>query len=197
MKKVEINVYEFHELSNKAKKRALQDWINTGDTVFNNEYEDTINAFCKVFPVKYTSYEYSPGAWVNFKMTCDDVISELSGIRLRTYIINNYYDNLYKPKFMCISPITVNSKTRYSNCQVSNDCPLTGYGIDMDILQPIYDFLAKPDNSTFKDLIDGCLQSWAQACRDDYEGTLTEEWYADMCEANSYTFLENGELYNI
>ena len=50
---------------------------------------------------------------------------------------------------------------------VTNDCVLTGYYMDYEILQPIYDFLKALDNITLDELVDKCIYGFFKACRDD------------------------------
>jgi hypothetical protein len=65
-----------------------------------------------------------------------------------------------------------------------------------EILQPIYDFLKAPDNTTLYELMIKCLNGFFKACRDDMEYQLSEEAFAESCEANNYEFLSDGTLFN-
>ncbi len=86
----------------------------------------------------------------------------LSGWRLMAYLMNNHWNDLYTPKYFWKG-----MKGRKSRIFVDT-CPLTGYYIDNDILDPIYKFLKSPTgNVTFDNLMNNCLDSFFRACRDD------------------------------
>lgn len=84
----------------------------------------------------------------------------------------------------------------YSKCQREASCVLTGCCYDEDILEPIYNFLKKPDaNTDLEDLIKSCLYSWIKAMADEYEYQCSDKGIAEDCEANDYKFLENGKMF--
>ena len=69
-------------------------------------------------------------------------------------------------------------------------------GRQITILNPILDFIAKPDKqSTFEDLLDDCLQNWIFDCNADYEHAYSDEAITDMIQANDYKFTKDGEMY--
>ena len=87
-------------------------------------------------------------------------------------------------------------KHRYSKIIKDTCCVLTGYYIDDDILEPIYDFLKKPSKHvTFADLMRDCLQFWVIACNKDYEACTSMEYFAELCEANGYEFTGYGNVW--
>ena len=67
--------------------------------------------------------------------------------------------------------------------------------MDQEILQPIYDFLKAPDNTTLYELMDRCLDNFFKACRDNMKHQLSEEAFAEFCEDNNYEFLYDGTLF--
>jgi len=67
--------------------------------------------------------------------------------------------------------------------------------MDYAILKPILDFMAKPDNTTFEELLQDCLNAWGKACQGEYEFQMSEEYIADAMEANEYDFTEDGKRY--
>lgn len=117
----------------------------------------------------------------------------MKGTRLLKYLVNNYWEDLYPPKTYWRRNY---KKKRKSRVFVSDDCVLMGYYIDYEILKPIYDFLRAPDDTALYELMDRCLDGFFKACRDDMKYQLSEEAFAESCEANSYEFLSNGTLFN-
>jgi hypothetical protein len=192
-------VYKFDELSDKAKEKALE-WARTSlDYGRSDENADTLKAFCDIFPVKVKSWEYGWGTNISYSLTCDDEVENLSGIRLAKYIWNNYKADIYKGKYYSTKGQYIDGKYtykyRHSKIILEASCALTGYCIDEDILQPIYDFLKNPKAGvTFAELIDDCLHAWLKACEDDYEAYYSDESLADHITANEYEFYEDGEI---
>ena len=116
-------------------------------------------------------------------------------MRLLKFIVNNYWHSLFKPKTYWHGKDF--NKQRRSRISVTEDCVLTGYCADMDILKPIYDFLKAPDKHTnLHDLMDECIGSFFRFCSRDVEYCTDEEAFEHDCEANGYEFLSNGEFFN-
>jgi hypothetical protein len=196
MKEVAIKVYDFNELSDKAKERAHSDWLNDFDDVDIGDNQATLDAFEKIFPIKIKNWEYGYNRFINWTFTGEDEIADLCDIRLLAYLHNHYFDDLWKGQYY-FSKINPGYDTRYSKIIKQNCCVLTGYYIDQDILDPIYKFMQKPYmDVTFKDVLDDCLHAWLKACETSYEYQQTEEYFKDICEANDYTFLDNGKMVN-
>jgi hypothetical protein len=217
MKKVEINVLTYDELSDEAKERAYNNWLKHHDYAWQDSNTATLKAFCDMFPVKCNDFEYGSGGrdYVSWKFTDDDHIAELSGIRLMAYLWNNFSHKLYKGKYYSldvnkqinhkrvVSKLLSNGKwfnAYYSAITLNNSCVLTGYCVDDDILKPIYNFLDHPiepcfKDHTFYDLMDACFNAWLKVCIEDYEYSCSQECFAEDCESNEYEFTEDGEMF--
>lgn len=195
MKTKTITTYSIKELSEEARDHAYYDWIEGHEYPWAKENQDTLEAFAKIFPVNIRDWSYGGrGEGVTFDMTCDDNIAGLSGLRLATYIQNNYGYRIFTPKF--IGSLTRKKFTPvYSKITREASCPLTGYIADHYILDPIYDFLQKPDNvTTFKELIHYSLDSWIKRCNEDSEATSSMEFFEEEAEANEWEYDENGRI---
>jgi hypothetical protein len=193
---ITITTYSFDELSDDAKQRAIEQWrTNTTEIDWAEENKDTLNAFCGIFPIDVTDWEYGYRNIINCRMTTEyDEIDNLTGIRLLKYLSNNYWDKIYKGKYY--STGHPNYKSRRSNCQFESICPLTGYCMDESILEPIHTFMKQPnDRTTLKQLLYECLQSWIQACAKDYEWQQSDKYITDTIQANDYEFTEDGKRY--
>jgi hypothetical protein len=191
------DVYTFAELSEESKEKAIENYRNKGyEPDWQSENIDTLNKFAEIFPVKIKNWEYGSyrGDGVSFEFTADSDIEELTGQRLATYLWNNYKSYLYKGKYYSIHK---NGKyySRHSKIQLEHSCVLTGYCMDDDILQPIYDFMSKPDKRTdFKELMADCFHAWIKACNEDIEYQNSDEHIKEELEINNYEFTENGEI---
>jgi len=199
MRKIEICIYTIQELSEKAREKAFQDFCNTDLFPFGSDNLLTLTEFVKIFPVKVNKFTYVEGNYfIDFSFTEDLKIENLKGIRLLAYIQNNYHKYLYTGKYFYTSRPNVPgySQKRQSKVLFSDCCTLTGYYIDQDILDPIYQFIKKPsDNNTFYDLMRRCLKKWITACNTSYEDYYSMENFIDMSESNNWEYTEEGEMY--
>lgn len=214
MKTIQINLYSFNELNDKAKQKAINNYRNNNySQYYFDEIIESVKKLANILNLEF-GREYTDIRTSHI----DDNILELSGVRLYKYIINNYYNDLFKPKYLgCIGDnrvikhrmsktnfynmdkgaIVSSSNFIYSNIQFSNSCTLTGVCYDDDILEPIYNFLKKPLNDvSFQDLIND-IESSIQKCFDDTEQYInSDDFIIDEIEANEYTFESDGTLNN-
>jgi len=204
------NLYSFNELSKESQEKAINNYRNDGrDYLFY--YDDIISSVKKVielFGLK-TGNQYDDIRTSHI----DDDILNLSGVRLYKYLVNHYYSDLFKPKyiktldgelyyrqFICKRyKGTKGMHTQiFSRMKVDNCCVLTGCCYDDDILKPIYDFLAKINTSiTLEDLFNDIESAISKCFTDTEEWTNSDEFIIEEIESNSYTFTEDGEIENI
>jgi hypothetical protein len=211
MRTLEINIYQFNELSEAAKERARQWYLNLEDFSFvYHEAHKTVKEFNDLFDTREGSR-----SWLDISTNyIEDNILNLSGQRLRTYILNNYSHKLFKKKYLGSSNLSevkpkyhkmrtirevkqgankgLFSSYYYSNIQTSNSCVLTGVCYDDDILQPIYDFIEKPNETTFEDLLNECIESLRISIENEIEYLQSDESVDETIEINGYEFDEEG-----
>jgi len=198
-KTITIEVYSIKELPEKVQQKVYYEWLSNVVYPWADDNRETLEAFENIFPIKVKDWEYGGynNNYIHFEMTCEPEIEELRGIRLLAYLYNNYFDYLFKGKYYSISKY-INGKYQYksrrSKVIKENSCVLTGYCIDDDILKPVYDFLKKPDNRTFYDLMKECLESWLTACNNDYEYCTSFEYFIEEAENNDYTYTIDGKM---
>ena len=206
-----IKIYKYSELSDKAKEKALEDKRGNQEYHHADENEASMRKFESIFPINVKDYQYGGvQKWITHEFTEEESIGELYGIRLLAYLQNNYHREIFKGKYYSLwskkdqNPHYTEKghapwgklKSRHSKIMLGHDgCPFTGYYTDFSILKPIYDFIDKPDNTTFKELMGECLDNWIADCEKDYEYTYEDEYLEEEIEANDYEFLETGELY--
>lgn len=177
MKTVQINVYKFNELSESAKRKALDDFEPFTDYIWQ-EAITSIESFADLFDVKLGS-------------RYDDNILNLSGARLMAYLWNNYGADLYKPKYLK----RVKGKARYSRVQVDCNCPLTGVCYDMDLLEPIIEAMHKPSEYTFEQILGFCADNIQRSIEGEIEYRHGDKAKTEDIEANEYEFTEDGERF--
>lgn len=192
MQTIEINLYSFSELSEEAKRKALDNYESYHDESFySDELIESVKQLCDVFNLK-TGNRYTDlrTDWIDY-----DVLN-LSGIRLMKYIINNYDRYLFEGKFYCTPFRNGTYKHRYSKIIKDNSCTLTGCGYDMAILDPVYKFLKKPCKyTTFEDLIKQIESAIYKVFEDIDEWVNSDEYKTDNFEANEYLFTEDGKVW--
>jgi hypothetical protein len=199
---IEYKLYKYEELSEEAKEKALQDFNSEDTYPWYDENKDVLEKFAKIFNISINGWEYGYHKYVNFSMDCEyEEIEELTGIRLVKYLWNNYKNDILKGKYYSTKRYYDENKKyhykyRHSKIILNNDCVLTGYYLDMDILDPIYKFLEQPNNNiTFKELIEECLTSWVNACDNDIKYYYSSENLQELSQDNEYEFLEDGTIF--
>lgn len=210
----EYTVFEYKELSDKAKERAYTNWLQERYYPFRSDNEKTLRMFERIFPIAIKDWGYdSQNGNIDFEFDETEIIENLSGFRLSKYIWNNYKEHIFKGKYYGrLSPFDKNGNKieiskehpigqrhikRYSKVLFDTCGVLTGYCLDDDILEPIYNFLNKPNNGiNFYDLMQQCLNSWVGSCVMDCEANESEETFINEIENNDNMFLENGDLFN-
>ena len=212
---VRFKVYKFHELSDKAKKKACDHYREKDyEPFWSTVNRKSMEAFADIFPIKVTNWSYGDrGEGVDFHFTADDEIEELSGQRLATYLWNNYKNEIYSKKYYHIEmtdhkikhnrvvskEITIGpNKGKFSNSYYSAitiekyNCPLTGYCMDNELLDEVWKFLDKPDSRNFKSLLEDCFDAWIKSCNADIEYQNSDEYIGNNLVANNYEFKYDG-----
>jgi hypothetical protein len=207
MKTIEVTLYEFNELSQHAQRTAIDKCRETHSNYgyhWDEENLASLRKFADIFDCSFPGRDYSD------VIKYDGSGNELTGLRLRTFLINNYGETLFKRKYLGhinhhVKHRMVKNKTAqrtnnqyaqiYSNTQIDKDCNLTGYFIDHELLTSIWNFIDKPDNSTMQDLVDESLHNWGKAVEADHEYQDSDEYIAEKIEANKYEFTADGIIY--
>jgi len=201
--RTETNIYKFDELSEEAKKKAIEWYLGDGlEYHFYKDNLDTLNSFENIFNIKVTDYSYGgycmPHISWDFTDHDSEYIEELEYVRLLKYVINNFWNYLYKPRVKYLKAVgSNNNKERISNIFLDETCTLTGYYMDMEILNPIYNFLNnfKEPCLNYSELISECLDSFIYACNRDWEWCHSEEYAIENIKANEFEFDENGGIW--
>jgi len=190
-----ITIYQFDELTEESKQKAI-DNFKYGDNQFDyiwSDAQETLKHFNENI------------AYMLIRMNNQD----LTGFRLRKWILNNLYNDLFKPKFIGnINKIVKHKRLKnnyykngnisshyYSAINVNDSCVLTGVCYDDDILKPIYDFLNNPcEHTTFKDLINKCKDSLNNSIEKEINWHYTDEGKIEHLSQQDYVYSENGTL---
>ena len=211
MKTIELKLYKFSELSETAKEKAIEKWRNDSyndQPWFIDEANDSFEKFTELFNIKWRSIDYQETYRNDYSFSnIDDNIRQLSGQRLATWLWNNHKTDLFKKKYLkhfdghkqhqnIVNHTAKQTGNKYcfyySPLQLEHSCVLTGVCYDEDILGPIYEFLDKPTNDDFEDLMNDCINSLCKSVSDEIDYNNTDEAITETIEANDYDFTENG-----
>lgn len=208
---IEVTLYKFSELSEKAKEKAWEHWLGDGwEFSWSSEYEKTLKEFEDRFPIKVTDWEISTcsHSYATMCFTDDNGLEAISGVRLMAHLYTHHFHDLFKGKYYSVWSKTHQNKhwregghapwgdlkSRHSKVMFEpNMGSLSGFCADEDILDPIYEFLKKPYDITYAKLMQECLDSWVEAYQDDMEACSTLEYFSEEANNNDYEFTENGE----
>ncbi len=163
---------------------ACFDWMrehwNPGEDR-SDEYMDSLKGFCRHFDVHLADYSISAtghrGEFVKAEII--NAPPTIAGIRLWKYIENNF--STYRCKH-----------TGKTERTLAGDCPFTGMVYDESLLDPMREFMAKPDDRDWQTLIDDCIHSLTKALHCDGEYDNSDEGLRESCEANEYEFDASG-----
>lgn len=203
----EFDVYTFEELSDKAKERA-REWFRgcmDGNDWMAEEWRASLKAFVELFNGKLRDYCYPERgrSYVKVDWSIDDCILELSGVRLWKYLNANYGGQVtvYDGGTVGSSdnPLRYHKEKRDGHAWIlackDGECPFTGCGTDCPFFDPLAEFVKRPDNQTFEELLNDCLESFLSSAADAYEAMYEDEYADDAIIANAYEFTENGDRY--
>jgi hypothetical protein len=209
MRTIETIAYNFNELSDNAKENALNEYRcwNDHSWIYDNASE-SMNAFHKIFNTKIGRQSYY---FTIDTSNIDENILNLSGLRLRKYLINNFSYALYKGQYFSITSKKpsfnkhypngyFDCKTRYSKIMKENFCVLTGLICDDYLLSPIYKFIDEYSKDirnnnyvTFEDLLGNCCHSLKQSVDDEINYNNSDDVIAEFFDNNGYEFDEDGK----
>jgi hypothetical protein len=189
MKTITKPIYRLEELPKKKQDKIIDRLRDEMKYPWYDDNKAVLDEFEEIFPVKIESWEYEYNEYIGFKLLVNDDILDLKGLRLRKWIINNFYNDLFAPKYMF-----KNMKHRYSKCQKEENI-LTGYCIGYDILKPIFDFLKNPDETTnVYTLMKKCLYTWIKSCSSDHQWFYSDSGVKEYIENNDLWFNEKGGI---
>ena len=219
MRTIRTKIYKFEELTKEAQQKAIEYYRNnilSFDFIYSDA-ESTVNAFCNAFKVKSGS-----NSWLDCNTSyIDDDILNLSGLRLRKYLLNNFADTLYQRKYLKHGELRESRKPYHrmmkqieitSNCpnkgkisvsyysnifKVAQNCNLTGMCYDDDMMQPIYDFLELRTfgSTNFEDLLRECFDAMRSTLESEEEYMNTDEYISEEIGCNEYEFTEEGNKF--
>lgn len=163
MKEVTIWLYDYDELSSKAKKRALKEWRSEDvEHFYGCEVKNTLDELQRELGIKVTNWEYTTtyhdSGGIQFLRYTEDQLN-LAGRRAQAFLWNNFAHLIIQPRKQWYSKhrdgrVDLRGYLRfdgdwtntYRESKVFFDrtydgsCPLTGVSFDNDALDPLVYF---------------------------------------------------------
>ena len=176
MKKIEILLYSFSELSQEAKEYALNKWNENNDYHFGDEALESLKKFAEHFNAELRDWS----------------IDYLEGYRSHVkFVLPEPEPTEKELKEMIKSMGSYNKKT----LRGLGDCKFTGVCFDENCADGAREAFVKGERNLLELLFAG-YGEWHRAVTGDVEYQMSEEAFAETCEANEYTFEENGKMRN-
>ena len=198
MRTVCKTVFKFEELMPEAREKAIQNFSLGIEYPSYDELDETLRSFQDLFNVTIKEYNvgYTVRPYIRYYLN-EDVPQFDNPIRLRTWIINNYSDGLFRGKYYGkLKGIPGNYRhiKRYSKVQREKYAP-TGYYLDYTITEALHSFLKHPYHTTWENLIDKCLMDCLHNVENDIHYFFSEERISEAIIINDIEFYETGEMY--
>lgn len=202
MKKQEICLYSFEELSEEAQKKVM-DRERMGIAQLHDEFvaDDYFGTMEKFAEITKTEFHTNYGVFVKCKNEyCDQ--ETLEGKYLFRYVANEIIPYITRGKYYH-NWKTGKSRRSHIFKSVGDDCPLTGMCYDYNILKPVVDYFhnwARPeyDGYTFEDLMQDCYDAIYSAYEKEVEYGYSDEFVREELKGPNYEgvlYYEDGTKY--
>lgn len=202
MKKLVCNLYSFGELSEDAKHNVCENdrqrdynWGYICQESDASERVATLDAFCKVFGIKYRlDYDHCH-RFITWRFEDSDIYDEgISGKYLLRFL-NKFYYQIRKRKYFGKLVPHEKDEDHPAGCEhvfrhsritwEEQTCPFTGMCYDCDILDKIFEWYKKPDwKITLRDLFEEVFSHYLKLWSDEDDYRMTDESIGDMIQAN-------------
>lgn len=174
MRTKEVQIFKYEELDDEAKENA-RDWYRSAGDCYSwgEENLDSLKAWAEWFHVKIRDYSLggsdNRSQGVKFEVNIDSNVDDLRGVRLWKWLNNQF-----------IFP------------KLDGSCPFTGYGFDETLLDPIREFMKRPSDLSYFELMKECIEAFCSAYAADVDYSYSDEAVEENIIANEYEFDSQG-----
>ena len=192
MKSITIDLYQIHELDDKAKQKALDELFSIFDFDIDDEI-DCIKSIAKTLNLDLSyKFDYCSRSWIN--LSRKDEYDIEPGIRSLKYIYNNYIGPNLPGKYY-----SYKSRVRYSKALLTQDTNFTGLYMDSEVSYLYRDYERRYRRGE-QVTVDAFLSELAEKLKDCVVSELNcqafDEYLTDMAQINDYWFLKNGSVWH-
>lgn len=207
-------LYTFDELDVEVRNRLIRECGERNYDNWNYEFRDTLKKLEELFNVKCDNWSidqwtynydlhigiynrrlddladcYDDRDWGYFTLKGNRAMGKCWTMWERDVVKGKYYSKSYK-------------KSRHSKVLFvglhDGTCPLTGFYVDNDALDPLWDMMEGKfvnKSTTIADMIDMCFDSFFRAWKNELEHVQTEEYFRENEMAEYYD--EYGEIIDV
>lgn len=177
MKTIRTKVYQFSELSAKAKQYATEKNAETAEYFWSDDAIKSLEGFAEHFGAKLGRYEID---WTG-SFSHSFATFNTDGI--------DFEDEELKQMVLAMGSYDAET------LRGDGECVFTGYSADEDAAdgaRKAY-FEGERDIDT---ILQAGFKTWLKAAMDDYKYQLSEEAFNEHCEANEYYFTKDGKRFH-
>ena len=191
-----FEVYSYDELTQEAKEKAHMDYRNNQEYFWLDEIDNSIKAIGSLLDIELEVRDIYCNTFRGFfDYPCD--LEDLSGSRAIAWIHNHV--DFKKPAYKLRSHKGYKKGMRHAlPLSLMEDTMLTGYCADY-ILHEAYKLfierLRKHPTLKLNDFFELLADAAAKEYENEVDYQNSEEYFADLCEANDYTFLADGTFF--
>ena len=206
MRKMITKVYNFNELSDEAREKAIETHRYDFVDGWSEENWESVKAIANACGMDIITNIYNDTGFANFELQDDannynDIIV-LRGRRAIAYIYNNWIKPNMNGKYYATPGKWIDGAYTYththSKCTFEFSCPFTGYCMDDCLIiaykkfcecvriNPLFDI------GDFVDVLSECVSEFL---KNDYDYSISDENVAELLTANSYEFYTDGSDY--
>ena len=195
-----VNVYNFNELSEEAKQKAIESFRNSDFFEFcNYDIVNTIEKISKAICCEANYYTYDGIKYFVDFISNDDF--DLKGKRAYAYIVNNYlmpnkeYKTYWKDKIIHCDG-RKNWKRKSKIFYNWDNCPFTGYIADYCFIEAWKKWEKNfTKESTVEDFLNILGESLGREWTEENKYQNSDEYIAETIIINEYEFLEDGRRF--
>lgn len=213
MKTITLNIYQYDELSDAAKKKAVENMRETIGSMLcdfdADDYRSALEGIEKIFEIKVYDWNVGyPGTYSRWRFNENSRFSDLSdNPRFLVRYLDEVERYCRKGRFYSSSfhkvpvdkehPAGLAYTKRYSKVMFERNYCLTGTwtsAVVDDYMEKRWDYVRK--HRTIKDFIDDMLYDFFKQWERDQEYNYDDEKIEETILANTYEFTEDGTRYD-
>jgi hypothetical protein len=169
-------VFEFSELSESAKQTAREWYRANRDYDWASENLESLKKWADWMRVEITGHSLGGSDnrdnHVRWHLNIDSWMADLRGVRLWKFLNNQF--NLP---------------------DLSGSCPFTGYRFDETLLNVFREFMARPWDASYRDLIRASIDKFVCDYSADVDYYYDDESIDESIEVNECEFYEDGSVF--
>lgn len=171
MRTIEVKLYQFSELSEKAKEKAVEENASTQEYFWADDQIKSLQKFAEHFGAKLLKYEID---WLN------------NSYSFATFETPDEPHTAKELRALIVDMGTYDKKT----LQGFGDCKFTGYCGDEDAADGARKAFFAGERD-LNEILQAGFKTWFKAAVADFEYQLSEKGFEEYCEGNEIEFHED------